>query len=291
MSAARRGGRGRRRGGGHGEHESDERWLITYADMLTLLLALFIVLYSISSVNTSKFEELQTSLRDAFSGKIVGGGESIVETGVSATRETPESVIPNITPPTPQIADPRTRAAKEQVAARLEEDEFQRLKRQLDAYAQAHGLQDSLETVVARRGLVVRLLTDRVLFDSGRADLKAAGVPLLAHVANLLVIDREQHPIQVEGHTDDVPISTSRFQSNWELSTARSTEVVRYMIDRGVPTDRLGASGYADIHPLASNGTDGGRARNRRVEVVLQRLHAQSPRADVAPDTPRGLTP
>jgi chemotaxis protein MotB len=289
MSAPKRGG-GRRRRGGGGEHGSDERWLITYADMLTLLLALFIVLYSISSLNTSKFEALQTSLRDAFSGKIVGGGEGIIETGVSATRETPTSIVPNITPPTPQIAAPRTRAAIDATAARIEEDQFQQLKRRLDAYAKEHGFEASLETIVARRGLVVRLLTDRVLFDSGQAQLKSQGVPLLSHVANLLVIDRE-HPILVEGHTDDVPISTPRFTSNWELSTARSTEVVRYMIARGVPTMRLGASGYADIHPLATNGTDGGRARNRRVEVVLQRLHTQPSSADVAPDTSKGQTP
>jgi chemotaxis protein MotB len=258
--------------------------------MMTLLFCVFMILFAISSVNTSKFEALQTSLRDAFSGKIISGGEGIVETGVSATRDTPSSVVPNITPPTPQIADPRTRAARDAVAARVEEDEFQRIKRRLDAYAKAHGLERSLEAVVARRGLVVRLLTDRVLFDSGEAVIKPAGGPLLAHVANLLVIDR-QHPILVEGHTDDVPISTSRFTSNWELSTARATEVVRYLIDRGVPTSRLGASGYAEMHPLATNGTDPGRARNRRVEVVLQRIHAVPERANVAPDTSEGLTP
>jgi chemotaxis protein MotB len=290
MSAPKRGG-GRRRRGGGGGHAADERWLITYADMLTLLLALFIVLYSISSVNTSKFEALQTSLRDAFSGKIVSGGEGIIETGVSATRDTPSSLIPNITPPTPQIADPRSRADAEALAARREDQEFRRIKAQIEAYARAHGLEDQVEAVVARRGLVVRLLTDEVLFDSGFADLKPQGIPLLGHVANLLVIDRV-HPILVEGHTDDVPISTSRFASNWELSTARATEVVRHFISRGVPTRRFGASGYADLHPLAANGTDRGRARNRRVEVVLQRLHLPtSTSIDAVTDTQEGLTP
>jgi len=188
MSAPKRGGGRRRRGGGgHGGHGGgDERWLITYADMLTLLLALFIVLYSISSVNTSKFEALQTSLRDAFSGKIVSGGEGIIETGVSATRDTPSSVIPNITPPTPQIADPRSRADREALAARREDQEFRRIKAQIEAYARAHGLEDQVEAVVARRGLIVRLLTDEVLFDSGFADLKPRGIPLLNHVGNLL---------------------------------------------------------------------------------------------------------
>lgn len=290
MVGGRRGRRRRVGGGGEQGGPSDERWLITYADMLTLLLALFIVLYSISSVNTSKFEALQTSLRQAFSGKLFDGGSGVTETGISATRQAPTSLIPNIAPPKPQIADPRTEEERAALAARQEEDDFQQLKRRIDAYARAHGLEDAIEAVVARRGLVVRLLTDRVLFDSGFADLKPRGIKLLAHVANLLVIDG-RHPVLVEGHTDDVPINTARFASNWELSTARATEVVRFLIERGVATDRLGAAGYADLHPLASNGSERGRARNRRVEVVVQRLHALPPRADVAPDTRKGLTP
>lgn len=290
MSARKRGGR-RRRGGGDGHSGGDERWLITYADMLTLLLALFIVLYSISSLNTSKFEALQTSLRDAFSGKIVSGGEGIIETGVSATRETPTSIVPNITPPAPQIASPRDREAAAALAARREQDEFERIKRRIEQYARAHDLQNQVEAVIARRGLVVRLLTDEVLFDSGSADLKREGMPLLAHVGNLLAIDRIR-PILVEGHTDDVPISTERFASNWELSTARATQVVRYLIARGVAPRRFGASGYADLQPLASNGTARGRARNRRVEVVLQRLYPfAATSSDVAPDPQEGLTP
>ncbi|HMJ01620.1 MAG TPA: flagellar motor protein MotB, partial [Conexibacter sp.] len=141
----------------------------------------------------------------------------------------------------------------------------------------------SVETVVARRGLVVRLLTDNVLFDSGLADLKAAGMPLLTQIGTLLAVEA-RHPILVEGHTDDVPISTARFASNWELSTARASQVVRYLIGRNVPARRFGAAGYADLHPLSTNGTDGGRARNRRVEVVLQRLHE-------LPATAKGIAP
>jgi len=292
LAPTRGGVRGRRRGGGEGggHNTGDDRWMITYADMLTLLLALFIVLYSISSVNSSKFEALQTALREAFSGKVLDGGTDVAETGVSATRNAPAALIPNITPRRPQIADPRTAAERAAVAAREEEDDFQALKRRIDAYARAHGLEHEIEAVVARRGLVVRLLTDRVLFDSGHAELKPRGIGILTHVANLLVIDG-RHPVLVEGHTDDVPISTARFASNWELSTARATEVVRFLIARGVARDRLGAAGYADLHPLASNGSERGRARNRRVEVVLERLHDRPPRADVAPDTSKGLTP
>lgn len=261
-----------RRGAHAGGHENEERWLLTYADMITLLLALFVVLFAISSVNVSKLKTLQQSLRDAFSGRVMDGGEAIMETGGSVASKTPEAAIPKIVPSSPQLARPTEADAREALAARREEEDLQQLKRRIDAYAAAHGYADKVETVVARRGLIVRLLTDRVLFDSGRAELKGEGVPLLAQIATLLAVDR-RHPILVEGHTDDVPISTARFASNWELSTARATEVVRFLIDRAVKAERFGAAGYAELHPRATNGTAAGRARNRRVEIVLQRLH------------------
>ena len=282
MSAAARGRRRRHTDGGG--HDSEERWLLTYADMITLLLALFVVLFSISSVNVSKIKTLQESLRDAFSGKVVSGGEAILRTSNSAAVETLDTAPPSIVPSTPMIGRPTTAIARQALAARREQDELQQLKRQLDAFAAAHGYADKVETVVARRGLVVRLLTDHVLFDSGLAVLKPAGLPLLAEVATLLGVDRH-HAIVVEGHTDDVPISTSRYASNWELSTARATEVVRYLIGRRLAARRFGAAGYADLHPIASNATPDGRARNRRVEVVLQRRHP-------LPSVPvKGLTP
>jgi chemotaxis protein MotB len=269
MSAPAR-GRRRRHTDGAG-HENEERWLLTYADMITLLLALFVVLFAISSVNSSKVKALQQSLRDAFSGKVMSGGEAIMETGNSVSVRTLQSQ-PRIIPSSPSLGQPAGAAAQAALAARREEDELQQLKRQLDAFAAAHGFKAQVETVVTQRGLVVRLLTDNVLFDSGLADLKGQGLPLLAEVGTLLGVDRV-HPIVVEGHTDDVPISTSKFASNWELSTARASAVVRWLIGRSLPARRFSASGYADLHPLASNGTDAGRARNRRVEIVLQRIH------------------
>ncbi len=270
MSAAPARGRRRRHTDGAG-HENEERWLLTYADMITLLLALFVVLFAISSVNVSKVKMLQQSLRDAFSGKVMSGGEAIMQTGNSVSVRSLETQ-PRVIPHTPTIGTPDTAAARAALAARREEEELQQLKRQLDAFAAAHGFKAQVETVVTQRGLVVRLLTDNVLFDSGMADIKPQGLPLLAEVGTLLGVDRV-HPIVVEGHTDDVPIATSKYASNWELSTARASAVVRWLIDRHLPARRFSAAGYADLHPLASNGSAAGRARNRRVEVVLQRLH------------------
>jgi chemotaxis protein MotB len=286
MSAAAHGG-GRRKRKGAAAHENEERWLLTYADMITLLLALFVVLFSISSVNISKLQTLQQSLRDAFAGKVANGGQAILQTADSATARTPQSAVPRIVPSVPQLGTPKGAVAQQALAARREQDEFQQLKRQLDAFAAKHGFASHVETVVTRRGLVVRLLTDRVLFDSGLAALKPQGLPLLAEVASLMTVDRA-HPILVEGHTDDVPISTALFASNWELSTARASQVVRFMIDRRVRAERFGAAGYADLHPLASNATAAGRARNRRVEIVLQRLHELPTGEPVAPASPKG---
>jgi len=271
-------GRRRRHTDGAG-HENEERWLLTYADMITLLLALFVVLFAISSVNVSKVKMLQQSLRDAFNGKVMDGGQAIMHTANSVSVRTLETQ-PRVIPHTPTIGTPDTAAARAALAARREEEELQQLKRQLDAFAAAHGFKAQVETVVTQRGLVVRLLTDNVLFDSGLADIKPQGLPLLAEVGTLLGVDRV-HPIVVEGHTDDVPIATSKYASNWELSTARASAVVRWLIGRSLPARRFSAAGYAALRPLASNGTAAGRARNRRVEVVLQRLH----------HTPEGTAP
>jgi len=267
--SARRGTRGGRRGRhGGGEAESEERWLLTYADMITLLMALFMVLFSITSVNKSKLEVLSKTLQEAFSGKVLPGGESIRNTGAD-----PKSVSsPTANPPIPAITTVVAQAASPSAAAaRLKEQEdFRRLKRQIDQYAREKGIQSKVQTVIAQRGLVIRLLTDRVLFDSGMAELKPAATPVLSKVAEIL---REEgsHQVMVEGHTDPVPIAGSVFPTNWELSTARASRVVRFLISNGVPSRRLSAAGYAYLHPIATNSTAAGRSRNRRVEIVLLR--------------------
>ncbi len=281
-------GRRRRHTDGAG-HENEERWLLTYADMITLLLALFVVLFAISSVNVSKVKLLQQSLRDAFSGRVLPSGQAILQTGNSVPVRTLDTA-PRVAPSIPSIGTPSTPAAQAALAARREQDELQRLKRQLDAFAAAHGFKAQVDTVVTQRGLVVRLLTDNVLFGSGQAQIRSQGLPLLGEVGTLLGVDRV-HPILVEGHTDDVPISTSQFASNWELSTARASAVVRWLIGRGLPARRFSAAGYADLHPLASNATAAGRARNRRVEVVLQRIHPLSQSDQVSPAISKGIAP
>jgi len=258
MSA--RGG-GRRRRGGHAEHENEERWLLTYADMITLLMALFMVLFSISSVNISKYKSLTQSLKDAFSGHVLPGGKAIMKSGADNAKVPASASL--ISPVKPA---PGSDKAQEQKT----EEEFQKIKKQIDAYARSHGFTSQVQTTVSRRGLVVRLLTDEVLFDTGPAALKPGAMGLLSGVGHAINLDRT-HPIMVEGHTDNVPIAGSQFPTSWELSTARASAVVRFLIRVGIDRFRLGAAGYANLYPVASNSTESGRSKNRRVEIVLLR--------------------
>jgi chemotaxis protein MotB len=267
MSARRsqRGGRGRH---GGGEVESEERWLLTYADMITLLMALFMVLFSITSVNKSKLEILSKTLQEAFSGKVLPGGTSIRDSGADPKADkppTPEPPIPAITALVGQQSNDQNAQAKAK-----EQEDFRRLKRQIDSYAGQKGLQNQVQTIIAQRGLVIRLLTDKVLFDSGAADLKPQATPVLSKVAAILSKEGA-HQVMVEGHTDNVPIRGSMFPTNWELSTARASRVVRFLIGGGVAQRRLSAGGYAWLHPIDTNATAAGRSRNRRVEIVLLR--------------------
>ena len=291
---SRRHGRGRHRGGG-GEHEdSGERWLLTYADMITLLMALFMVLFSISSVNISKYQTLQQSLKAAFSGNILPGGKAIAQQGSTANAshvpatfelqaiepvatEGASSLQNSTTQGTPggqgaQSTQSVSAAVVAPSSAQREESEFAQIKRELDAYAAAHGFSKSVQTSIEQRGLVIKVLTDDLLFPSGQATLDSQSYALLGEIAQLLNID-ETHPIDVEGNTDNVPIHSAQFASNWELSTARASSVVEFLAEHGVAASRLTATGNSDQQPADSNATAAGRARNRRVEIVMRRIY------------------
>ncbi len=297
-------GHGHGRRGRGGEHEeSNERWLLTYADMITLLMALFMVLFSISSVNISKYETLQKSLKAAFSGNILPGGKSVAQQGAtdnsanvpskvelqaiepvategaSATENSTahgstSSPTASSAPTSPSSSSAVASSAKA-AAARNQAAEFQHIKEELDAYARSHGFAKSVKTSIEARGLVIRVLTDDLLFASAQATLDPRADGLLSEIAKLLNVD-ETHPISVEGNTDNVPIHSALYPSNWELSTARASTVVRFLIAHGVGASRLTALGNAEQHPVDSNATAAGRARNRRVEIVMRRVGADN---------------
>jgi chemotaxis protein MotB len=276
-------GRGRHRGGAHSE-ESEERWLLTYADMITLLMALFMVLFSISSVNISKYQTLQQSLKAAFSGNILPGGKAVAQQGSTAnSSQVPASVeLQALEPVTTQGAASLQNsnahgtqsavAGRQETPAQRESNEFAQIKHELDAYAKSHGFSSSVQTSIEQRGLVIKVLTDDLLFPSGQATLNAQSYALLGEIGQLLNID-ETHPISVEGNTDNVPIHSAQFSSNWELSTARASAVVEFLVEHGVTAHRLTASGNADQQPVASNASSSGRAHNRRVEIVMRRIY------------------
>jgi chemotaxis protein MotB len=269
----------RRHKGGHedhAEHDEGERWLVSFADMMTLLFALFMVLFSISSVNTSKLTALQKSLQDAFSGAVLSGGKAIMETGSQtapkrAAAEPPLTSLTALTSPPASSVNPQTGSTAKKAAA--EQEEFQALKRRIDSQARKAGLQGKVLTTVRRRGLVIEILTDKVFFDSGSAQLKPQASGILDKVA-VILSGELKHPIVVEGNTDSQPIGGSQYPSNWELSGARAAAVVRTFVGHGVNPRRVSFTGYGSTVPIATNSTAAGRSKNRRVDVVLSRIHS-----------------
>jgi chemotaxis protein MotB len=260
------------------EHENEERWLVSFADMMTLLFCLFMVLFAISSVNTSKFEELAKSLQDAFSGKVVSGGEAVMQTGSSTPPEQSQA-----TPPLPSMM-PVTQASEGAAAttdqselkrrARQEEEELQALRKRIQSLAKQEGVSANVKVTVRKRGLVVELLTDRVFFESGSALVKPHAERLLVKIAHIIAGERK-HPVVVEGHTDSAPIATAQFPSNGELSGARAGAVVRTFQRSGVNGKRMSTQGFGSQVPAASNATAAGRSRNRRVVAVLTRMYQE----------------
>ena len=269
---------GKRRG--HEEAHADERWLLTYSDMITLLMALFIVMWAISSVNISKFDQLKVSLKSAFSGKVLPSSSSILQ-GESAPMEHAGTPV---TPPTPSTVTPALKAnisaAIQRAAARQDVENLRRVEARIHVYARTHGLAAVVQTRLDERGLVVRLLTDRVLFATGEAVLRPGAVPLLDDISRLLAAPDIPNPVRVEGNTDSLPIHSAAYPSNWELSTARATAVLQFLLAHDVAPRRLSATGYGSQNPLASNETAAGRAANRRVElVILRRSFTPTPEA------------
>jgi chemotaxis protein MotB len=254
------------------EHDDSERWLLTYADMITLLLALFIVMFAMSSVNATKFQSLQESLQDAFSGKILGGA-SISHTGASVQAEEAKPEVSKTTLQPMAASSPQARA---------EQTDFRKLKAEIDRLVAKEGLTNKVETAIEKRGLAVRVLTDGLLFDSGTADVKPAAAPLIAKIGTILA-HGQAHPVRVEGHTDTIPINGT-FPSNWELASARASGVVRVLLGTPLKSSPFEAVGRASLDPIATNRTETGRAKNRRVEIILPRQHAEP-----APQTPGEL--
>jgi chemotaxis protein MotB len=248
---------GRKRRGQEEEHENHERWLVTYADMLTVLMALFIVMFALSVVDKAKFEKFKEGLNGD-----LGNGASLLSggPGLQQAGDTPIDLQSAIT----ALDEKQSR----QQAAAHEKDELERARQKILQALVAKGMQDEVRFKLDERGLVVTVVTDDVLFALGSAELRPKGSAVLDAIAPALKALPNQ--VTVEGHTDDLPIS-GRYASNWELSTERATSVLRYLLDtHRVPAQRLSAAGYADQRALTPNISAAARSANRRVEVIVR---------------------
>lgn len=255
-----------RRRNKHAEgHENEERWLLPYADMITLLLALFIMLYAASSVNNAKLDKISKSVQRAFNGQKSTPGENQTDKTSQVPKDSPADKLLQAGVTLQQLQK-ATKAVQDQQA---EDAKLRRIQRKIQAYAKKNGLSSALSTQINERGLTIRIVSDKVLFDTGKAQVRSGVKGLIQQISN--VLRPETNNVRVEGHTDSQPISTPFFASNWELSAVRATSVVRLMIQDGMQAIRLAAAGYADRRPRASNASEDGRQANRRVEIVVLR--------------------
>lgn len=228
--------------GGELETAGLMRWLLTYADMLTLLFALFVILYSISAVDVEKLKTLAMALGNAFGLK---GHISVLETG--ATTDTKPIIM-------------------EQSQVQLTT-----LREKVQKWILQQKLEREIKLRFNERGLIISLMTDKILFKSGYADLLPRTQRILSDISELL--KEITNPIVVEGHTDDVPITSTaikrKYNDNWDLSTARAVNVLKYLIRKGISPDRLSAAGYSSYKPLVPNIDDITRAKNRRIDIIV----------------------
>jgi chemotaxis protein MotB len=184
-----------------------------------------------------------------------------------------EPPLPALRPMTALNTTSSKTKGEEAKKAAQEQADFKTLKRRVDNLAKGAGLDGKVQVTIRRRGLVIQLLTDKVFFESGAADLKPAAHALVDKIGEI-VRDERSHPVVVEGYTDSQPISTGRYRSNWDLSGARAAAVVNDFSHKGVLAARMSLQGFGSQVPIASNSTPEGREKNRRVEIVLSRLHA-----------------
>jgi chemotaxis protein MotB len=237
------------------EHENLERWLVSYADFITLLFAFFVVMYAISSVNEGKYRVMSDSLISAF--KEPQTTDKLIE---MQTRN-PE-IMAGTGKPIGKTVTQRPQTPEAQKAA----DSMKKVAKNVLQAMQPLIQNGQVRVTQSPRGVTVEINAS-VLFKSGEAILQPQSTEALAAVAQ--VLSQVENPIQVEGHTDNIPISSPNFPSNWELSSSRAGSVVRLFNERGVPAARMVAIGYADNRPVDTNATLDGRSRNRRVNVLI----------------------
>ena len=243
------------------EHTNTERWMVSYADFVTLLFAFFVVMYSISSINEGKYKTLSTSLSKIFT-------SSPIET----TTGQPISLFeqpPTVAEPLPLESEPYAEVEKRRelsTAIQEEQDKLSAASKQFEDVL-APMIKENLVAVNKHDFWVELQMSSELLFTSGSDQLSQRAIDVIKLIA--AVVAPLPNAISVEGYTDNIPIETAIFRSNWDLSSARATSVVHEMVNAGVNPLRLSAVGYGEYHPIADNNTEKGRFQNRRVTLVI----------------------
>ena len=237
----------RKKSHGHEEPESTERWLLTYADLITLLLGLFVILYAMSKIDQGKYQEVAIALSQTFGGKTILSGQG----GIT---------------PMPASSSQDGTDNNDQASSGSEQNELsEQIKKTLEQYIQS----SKVSVIGSSEGLTIHLL-ETLLFETGSDQIKPEARKVLDKLSNLII--NLPNNIKVEGHTDNVPISTLQFPSNWHLSIARSLKTAYYMIQKGVNPQKISIVGNSEYKPLNPNDTPEKRAKNRRVDIVIMKL-------------------
>jgi chemotaxis protein MotB len=281
------GGHRKRRGHDeeHEEHENHERWLVSYADMMTLLMVLFIVMFAISQVDSRKFMALKNGLESGFGAPLsmLDGADALLDPGGDVAPDSPNLAgragNANANPQKQQgdrepaaeinpdvVADLVNRTNK--AAVKQEVDKLKEAQKQLEQALAAAGVAKGATFRFDERGLVASIATDKVLYASGSATLLPRGRKIIDALAPTL--KKLPNKLEIDGHTDPNPISTVQFPSNWELSGDRANGVLRYLASaHKIPSRRMSSGGFADTRPIKAGKDPGSYAANRRVEIVV----------------------
>jgi chemotaxis protein MotB len=282
------GGGAKRRKGGHEEHEehvNHERWLVSYADMLTLLFVLFVVLFSMSDINMKKFAQLASGLTEgfgaqsaAFQGRTAaldgsGNNAQVLKIDPGADPGDGKAGTSEMTAKEVQavnnalVAASRSKASQDAKAATKEAQNLKKIENKLADALAKQKLLNAVQFTIDRRGLVVTIVTNEVVFDGNRADLQSGGRKILDALAPTLA--KLPNNIEVDGNTNQLKAKTTYYPSGWELSAARASTTVRYLVGHGLAKDRMSAVGFSDTKPLIDPSDPRSITMNRRVDVVV----------------------
>ncbi|WP_054955420.1 flagellar motor protein MotB [Paenibacillus dakarensis] len=248
----------------HEEH-ADESWLLPYADLLTLLLALFLVLYAMSATDAKKFQQMSEAFNVA-----LNGGSGVLDYSKIEPSKSPADNNKSIT----TIPAPNPDKKREELMKQEQED-LEKLKKQLDTYIKNNGLTTELSTKLNQSQLMITI-RDNALFAPGEATVKPEARKLAKEISNLLQ-KFPDYDVIVSGHTDDVPMNSMRYPSNWDLSSDRALQFMKILLlNSSLDPKRFMSTGYGEYRPIAENSTAAGKAKNRRVEVSIIRKYQDS---------------